>query len=157
MKMNFSFISKEAAVLPNQEYNTKQKDCVLRCLRENADRALTIDELTQLLHLQGEPVGKTTVYRRVDKLVQSGEVRKFTAERGQSATFQLMEHHHNCEDHLHLKCVRCGKFIHLECDVMAGVNEHILEHHGFRVDNTKSLLFGLCSDCMEQEARHGTD
>ena len=82
--------------MPNQEYNTKQKDCVLRCLRENADRALTIDEVTQLLHLQGEPVGKTTVYRRVEKLVESGEVRKFNDESGQRDTFQMMEDHNNC-------------------------------------------------------------
>ena len=157
MKLIFSFISKEATALPNQEYKTKQKDCVLRCLRENADRALTIDELTQLLHLGGEQIGKTTVYRQVDKLVNSGDVRKFTAERGQSATFQLMEHHHNCEEHLHLKCVGCGKFIHLDCDVMAGVNEHIQTHHGFQIDNTKSLLFGLCSDCLNKENTHGAD
>lgn len=157
MKLVFSFILKEAIPLPNQEYKTKQKECVLRCLRENADRALTIDELTQLLHLQGEAVGKTTVYRWVDKLVQSGDVRKFTAGRGSSATFQLMEHPHACEDHLHLKCVHCGKFIHLDCEVMAGVNEHIQAHHGFRIDNTKSLLFGVCSDCMEKESSHGTD
>ncbi len=143
--------------MPNNEYQTKQKQSVLHCLKKNSERALTADELTALLHGDGVRIGKTTVYRCLDKLVQSGEVRKFTAERGQSATFQLMEHHHNCEDHLHLKCVRCGKFIHLECDVMAGVNEHISEHHGFRVDNTKSLLFGLCKDCLEKEKSHGAD
>ena len=93
----------------------------------------------------------------VDKLLQSGQVRRFTAERGRSATFQLMEDHRNCSDHLHLKCVRCGRFIHLECGVMAGVNEHILEHHGFWVDNAKSLLFGHCKDCMKEEKDHGAD
>ena len=157
MKLIFSFILWEERILPNQEYQTKQKQSVLACLRANSTRALTIEELTALLHAQGEQIGKTTVYRWVDKLVQSGDVRKFPAERGKSAAFQLMEHPQSCEEHLHLKCVQCGKFIHLECDVMAGVNEHILEHHGFRIDNTKSLLFGLCSDCLKKENCHGAD
>ena len=143
--------------MPNHEYQTKQKQCVLQCLRANSDRALTIDELTALLREGGEPIGKTTVYRCVDKLLQSGQVRRFTPERGRSATFQLIEDHHNCSEHLHLKCTACGRFIHLECDVMAGVNEHILAHHGFWIDNTKSLLFGLCSDCLEEENTHGAN
>ena len=148
---------KEGILLPNQEYRTKQKQCVLLCLQENSDRALTVDELTEKLREKNAPIGKTTVYRCLDKLVQSGAVRKFTAERGKSAAFQLMEHPHKCEEHLHLKCVGCGKFIHLECSVMAGVNEHILLHHGFQIDNRKSLLFGLCEDCLKKEKDHGAD
>lgn len=143
--------------MPNQEYQTKQKRSVLACLRANSDRAMTAQELTALLCAEGTQVGKTTVYRCLDKLSQSGLVRRFSAGRGQSATFQLMEHHQDCSEHLHLKCTGCGRFIHLECDVMAGVNEHILEHHGFWIDNTRSLLFGLCSDCLEKEKNHGAD
>lgn len=143
--------------MPNNEYQTKQKQSVLQCLRENSERALTADELTALVHNRGTQVGKTTVYRCLDKLVQSGLVRRFSAGRGQSATFQLMEHHQHCSEHLHLKCTGCGKFIHLECGVMDGVNEHVLEHHGFLIDNQKSLLFGLCSDCLEKEKHHGAD
>ena len=143
--------------MPNNEYQTKQKQSVLQCLRSNSERALTAEELTALLHAGGAKIGKTTVYRCLDKLSQSGLVRRFSAGRGQSATFQLMEHHQPCSEHLHLKCTACGRFIHLECGVMAGVNEHVLEHHGFWIDNTKSLLFGLCKDCLEKEKDHGAD
>ncbi|MBR6314463.1 MAG: transcriptional repressor [Clostridia bacterium] len=143
--------------MPGNEYKTKQKQSLLRVLRENSERALTIEEWTALLHKQGAPIGKTTVYRWMDKLVESGLVRKFTAGRGQSATFQPVEPHRDCDSHLHLKCVSCGKFIHLDCDVMAGVNEHVLEHHGFQIDNRRSLLYGLCEDCLKKENRHGAD
>ena len=143
--------------MPNNEYQTKQKQSVLQCLKANSDRALTADELTALLHDAGAQIGKTTVYRCLDKLVGGGLVRRFSAGRGQSATFQLMEQHQNCGEHLHLKCSGCGRFIHLDCDVMADVNDHVLEHHGFWIDNRKSLLFGLCKDCLEKEKSHGAD
>ena len=35
--------------MPNNEYQTKQKQSVLQCLKANSDRALTADELTALL------------------------------------------------------------------------------------------------------------
>ena len=143
--------------MPGNDYQTKQKQCLLECLRANSDRALTIEEWTALLHKQRERIGKTTVYRCLDKLVESGLVRKFTAGRGQSATFQLVEPHRGCDSHLHLKCVSCGKFIHLDCDEMEGVGKHVLEHHGFQIDNRQSLLYGLCEDCLKKENRHGAD
>ncbi len=143
--------------LPGNEYQTKQRQSLLDCLRANSERALTIDEWTALLHARGETIGKTTVYRWMDKLVQSGRVRKFTAGRGESATFQLMEPHRGCESHLHLKCLSCGKFIHLDCDEMEGVSEHVRAHHGFQIDNRRSLLYGLCEDCLKKEKDHGAD
>ncbi|MBQ4207907.1 MAG: transcriptional repressor, partial [Clostridia bacterium] len=68
--MEFQFHIKEAATLPNNEYQTKQKQSVLQCLKANSDRALTADELTALLHDAGAQIGKTTVYRCLDKLVE---------------------------------------------------------------------------------------
>ena len=141
-----------------QGYQTKQKDSILQCLKEHSERAYSMDELVSMMERAGVNVGKTTVYRHVQRLVDNGQVRKFVEPDGKCATFQYMEQHTHCCDHLHLKCVGCGKFIHLDCELMDSVNAHILSHHGFRVDNAKSLLFGLCEDCMKKEGdTHGAD
>ena len=137
-----------------QEYKTKQKDCILRCLQAHAERAYSMDELLGLIEAQGLRVGKATVYRYLQKLADSGRVRKFVAPDEKRATFQYVDAAHDCSAHLHLKCASCGRFIHLDCSLMHEVNEHLLSHHGFLVDNEKSLLFGLCEDCLKKE---GTD
>ena len=132
-------------------YKTKQRQYIYDFLKENCETAFTIDEITEKIGKQNVSVGRTTVYRNVEKLVQSGQVRKFIDQKGKSSTFQFVEQHTHCSEHIHLKCVGCGKFIHLDCELMENVNNHILEEHGFCIDNSKSLLFGLCEDCMKEK------
>ena len=137
-------------------YQTRQKRQILQCLMENAGSALTVDALTDRINAAGHCAGRTTVYRFVEKLASQGQVRKFPQDRGKSATYQYLPHPDACEKHLHLKCSRCGKFIHLDCEILRQMDSHILEEHGFRVDHAKSVLFGLCEDCRKEE-HHGAD
>lgn len=132
-------------------YRTKQKQYIYDFLKENCERSFTIDEITERIAKQNASVGRTTVYRNVEKLAKSGEVRKFVDQKGKSSTYQYVEHHTHCSEHIHLKCISCGKFIHLDCEMMDSVNEHILDEHGFSIDNSKSLLFGLCKNCMREK------
>ncbi len=137
--------------MENHEYKTKQKDCILQFLQAHCETAYSIDNLVSLLEQNGMSVGKTTVYRHVQKLAEQGLVRKFVEPNGKCATFQYVGTHDDCSGHLHLKCTGCGKYIHLDCALMNSVNAHILSDHGFRVDNTRSLLFGLCEECLQKE------
>ena len=144
--------------MDDKGYKTKQKDCILQCLRAHCSRAHSMDELLALMKEEGLGVGKTTAYRHVQRLVDSGRVRKFVDPDGKCATFQYLDEVGDCKKHLHLKCTRCGRFIHLDCTLMDDMREHILNHHGFLVDSEKSLLFGLCEDCLKKEdATHAAD
>lgn len=136
-------------------YKTKQKAVILDCLKNNSDREFTVDGLVELLKSESFAVGRTTVYRYLDYLVKNGDVRKFVSDSTRQATFQYIEHKHECEEHMHLKCIKCGKLIHLSCDFMNGVSEHILSHHNFRLDNAKTTLLGICEDCYREEATNG--
>ena len=49
--------------------------------------------------------------------------------------------------HLHLKCVKCGKIIHLECHFMEEISHHIEESHGFTLQCKNSILYGVCKEC----------
>ena len=128
----------------------------MESLQSGAQRSLTVDEITARINENGGKVGRTTVYRHLEALLAQGRVRKFSDGSGKCATFQFVPDPGDCEHHMHLKCVRCGKYIHLDCDEMQQVNAHIFEAHHFRVDNVQSLLVGLCEDCLKEE-RHGAD
>jgi Fur family ferric uptake transcriptional regulator len=58
----------------------------------------------------------------------------------------------SCATHFHLKCARCGALIHLECEEMTRLIEHIYREHGFRTDLTHSAFYGTCAECSQKEA-----
>ncbi|MBQ8504104.1 MAG: transcriptional repressor [Clostridia bacterium] len=129
-------------------YNTKQKQLIKSVMTDNKDKQLTCEEIADLLKNMGTPVGKTTVYRFLEKLTENGEVRKFIGINGKSTSFQLIDKELKCEEHLHLRCTECGKLFHLGCEFMNGVGEHIQKHHRFRIDNSKTVILGLCENCQ---------
>lgn len=130
-------------------YKTKQRSKVLDCLIQNKNKHMTAEDIVAYLKEHGAAVGKATVYRTLEKLLSEGNVRKYICEEGKSACFQYVEDN-SCNSHFHLKCVKCGKLIHLECDYLSDLEKHIFEHHKFTVDNTKTVLYGICGDCSHE-------
>ena len=61
----------------NQVYKTRQRDLILEVLKKQGNRHLTAQEVTDLLHKKGTAVGKSTVYRYLEKLAQDGIVKKY--------------------------------------------------------------------------------
>ena len=138
-------------------YKTRQRSDILGCLRENAEKSMTVDEITQALAKRGCVVGRTTVYRYLDSLTELGKVRRFLREGEKSSAFQFVGDHNECSEHIHLRCRKCGKFVHLGCGFMKDANEHLLMDHGFCVDNEKTILVGICADCMKGDEKNGSD
>lgn len=133
--------------MPKSTYNTRQKQIIYDYLSDNRELLLTCDEISDGLKLQSTPVGKATLYRFLDMLVSSGDARKVVDQSKKSAAYQLLDKEMNCDDHMHLKCNCCGSITHLGCDFMHSVGEHILEHHQFRIDNSRTLIYGVCNKC----------
>lgn len=133
----------------SSSYKTRQRDQILDCLIQNRDRHITADEILAKLSEENAAVGKTTIYRYLDKLVSQGAVRKYFIEEGKSACYQYMGEDPVCNEHFHLKCIGCGKLIHLECHYMGNLDSHIREHHDFAVDHSKTVLYGKCGDCAK--------
>ncbi len=131
-------------------YKTRQRDQILDCLIKNKERHITADEIMFAVNGEKPLVGKTTVYRYLDKLVSQGTVRRYFVEGGKSACYQYMEQNGTCCRHFHLKCVDCGQLFHLECDYLGEIEAHIRNHHDFRVDHSKTVLYGQCGSCAEK-------
>lgn len=132
-------------------YNTKQSRLIENILMKNKDRHMTADEIFDMLRSTDEPVGKTTVYRHLEKLCADGAIRKFMGGEGDSACFQYSGDNKGCKAHYHLKCTKCGKLIHAECDFLNELSKHIFEEHGFSVDGSRTVLYGICDECLKKK------
>lgn len=128
-------------------YNTKQKQLILDLFLSNKEKQFTCEEIEEQLKQKGTPVGKSTVYRYILKLQNEGKVRKFTDESLKSATYSFVENKEECSQHLHLKCLDCGEFVHLNCHITQEVTSHLIKDHKFCLDNSKTVLYGLCEKC----------
>lgn len=146
MKLNFIF-----KLVIQMQYNTKQKASITAILEKAGGAHITAEDISRALAEQGISVGKTTVYRQLERLTEQGIVRKFFVDEG-SACYQYVGEHGDCHNHYHFKCAVCGKLLHLECEFMDQVSDHIFEHHGFTISNEKTVLYGICADCRKEQA-----
>ena len=128
-------------------YNTRTRQLILDYLINNRQHAVSASNILEHLEAQGASPNPTTVYRYLDKLAKDGTVIKYVAEKGCQAAYQYVEPGRGCEQHLHLKCVKCGKIIHLECHFMEEISHRIEESHGFTLQCKNSILYGVCKEC----------
>ena len=132
-------------------YKTKQRRAILDFLIENKESHVTVSRISDHLREEGTQVGVTTIYRHLDKLLEQGLVRKYTVDGSTSACFQYSDPMDACSEHFHLKCERCGKLMHLSCDHVAEMCGHIYEQHGFRINLCRTVLYGICEECLKTE------
>ncbi len=96
-------------------YMTSHKKRILDFLIRNRSRHFTIEEIIDALSADCEKPGKSTVYRQISSLLSDGVIRRFEAPEQNCFVYQYAAGA-DCEHHFHLKCSRCGKLLHMECD-----------------------------------------
>ena len=127
------------------EYTTRQRALILNFIKESSSH-LTVSDIVDGLKLQNIAIGKATVYRTLEKLCESGMVRKFVIDEKSGACYQYARDA-ECANHFHLKCIKCGRLIHLSCDFLSKMEEHILSEHNFKVSSGKTVIYGVCYSC----------
>lgn len=127
------------------EYSTKQRDAILTYLKENNAHTTASDILFHLKE-QGFNVSTATVYRTLDKFESEGIVKKMVVGDGSGACYQFADSD-GCSEHFHLKCIKCGKLIHLSCEFLHAMEEHIFDDHGFTVSSGRTVIYGICQSC----------
>lgn len=134
-------------------YSTKQQQAVLRCLESRESEALSAQELAEELRREGFSVGLATIYRQLERLEEAGVVHKVNTESG--AFYLYCSHGEGRRDCFLLKCQRCGRIRHLDCDHLKDLYEHLETAHHFRIDPRRTLFTGLCEECAREEDTHG--
>ena len=130
------------------EYNTEQKKLLLDFLERNSDRSYTIDEIVEgIKSSSGEhSLGRSTVYRLMTRLCEEKRVQRFAGEGSRRFLYRMIADDH-CRDHLHLKCLSCGKILHLDRATSDALLEQVRLMKDFSVSEEDTLLFGNCAQC----------
>ncbi len=128
------------------EYITRGYLLVKNTLKNARGVPLSADAIFALLKAEGETVGRTTVYRQLERLCEEGNARRTQIDGTSLFCFSDSV----CEEHYHLLCTRCGKLDHLSCARLEELVSHIGQDHGFRVDPSLTTLYGLCAFCARQ-------
>ena len=135
-----------------RSYRTKQRANILEFIKSNKDIHITADTIIEHFKNNGNPVGKATVYRYLENLVEENVIRKYIAEdNNHAACYQYIDDSSECQTHYHMKCTKCGALMHLKCEELSEISSHILKEHNFKIDICKTVLYGLCGNCMSNE------
>lgn len=136
------------------EYVTEQKRILKKILEDNSDSAYTVEELMDKLRsvCPDKAPGKSTVYRLITHLVDEGSVKRFVRGNSRKFAYQIVIGEH-CDCHLHLKCMDCGRLIHLDEAVSDELLEKVRSNSHFSVNEEATVLFGRCEGCNDNKTQ----
>ena len=133
------------------DYRTRLKSELLSLLKEHKAQPMQAKEIYECLQKRGQSANLATVYRQLDRLVEEKALVKSISEHGKGAHY-LWSEAGACYGHLHMQCIRCGMILHLDCDDADAFAEHLKKEHGFALSVQKTVLYGVCADCAEENA-----
>ena len=128
-----------------EEHNlkhTKQREAVLEVFVA-ATGHITSEDIYQKVRDRYPNIGYTTVYRTMKLLCEAGLASERHFDDG-ITRYEIAHEHHD-----HLVCVRCGKIVEFECEMIESAQERIAEAHGFRILRHRHELYGHCPDCRK--------
>ena len=128
-------------------YNTRQREAILNYILSLKDTHVTAAQIAEHFECENVPIGRTTIYRHLDKLVGDGLLRRYITDGISGACYQHVDSDENCRVHMHLKCEDCGKLQHLDCDALNDIERHFLDKHAFTINAMKTVLYGKCGNC----------
>ena len=114
---------------------------------------VTVQEIREYFKDREIAVGTTTIYRQLEKMVKDGLVEKYVVEGTNSACFEYIGESETSdyESCYHCKCEKCGKLIHLHCEDVVKLEQHLMDSHGFRMDPCRTVFYGICEECRGLE------
>lgn len=122
--------------------NTIQCALVLEAVRQLMCHA-TADEIYEELIHKHPNISRGTVYRNLQRLCETGQIRKVEIPCGADR----FDHH--CSDHYHISCVRCGHVFDVDLAYMADLEQSITNTHGFVFTEHDIIFKGVCPDCQK--------
>lgn len=124
---------------------SRQRKKILETLRMNPVHP-SAEYIHKILKEKDSKVGLATVYRNLNKLSETGEIKKI---RGLEDS---VHYDHNTHLHYHFYCTKCKKIFDLPTDIAPNLVQKAQMMTGFQIDTHEIVLHGLCRDCkIEKE------
>ena len=114
---------------------------ILSILQQPLNQHISAEDVYKILLEQNEEIGLATVYRVLNQFDDAGIVTRHHFEGGKSV-FELAHKAH----HDHLVCLKCGKVVEFEDDVIEQRQSDIAVEHKIKLTNHSLYLYGECED-----------
>jgi Fe2+ or Zn2+ uptake regulation protein len=96
-------------------------------------------------------IGRATIFRTLDVLAELELVERIDLPSGEHAYVACEPSHHH-----HVVCSRCGRTQDVEDAGLRAVVRDVTRRTGYRIDEHRLELFGLCPSCQATEPAAGT-
>ncbi len=120
---------------------------ILTILQQPGNQHISAEDVYKILLEQHEEIGLATVYRVLNQFDDAGIVTRHHFEGGKSV-FELSQKQH----HDHLVCLKCGKVVEFEDNIIEQRQNDIAKSHNITLTNHSLYLYGECEDKEACEA-----
>lgn len=126
-------------------YMTEQRKQLFAFLQENPDKQFSAKQIAD--SLSDSSVSLSAVYRNLTYLQEKGLINRFTKEGNRELFYQYI-HLDDCRNCIHMNCIKCGETFHMNVDIADKMLEDILRTDGFQIKKEKSVIYGICKNCI---------
>lgn len=120
--------------------NTIQRSLVFDAVKELHCHA-PANEIYEHVIKNHPNVSRGTIYRNLNLLSDMGEIRKVEIPNSADC------YDHQCHDHYHLQCIKCGRVFDVDMDFILDLDLHINNTHGFEFVSHDIVFKGICPEC----------
>ncbi|MEA4946718.1 MAG: Fur family transcriptional regulator [Oscillospiraceae bacterium] len=128
-------------------YKTAQRRRLMDFLQNNPDKQFSAQQIAA--NLPAPEISLSAIYRNLSVLESAGLINRFVKEGSREVYYQYTQAE-RCRNRIHLICTKCGKTLHAEPAMADRLQSEALTSAGFRVDRSKTVLYGLCKDCQDK-------
>ncbi len=134
-----------------KSYHTKTTDLISQFIQTKEDCSFTAGELSSFLKEHGVVVNKTTIYRNLEKMTESGRLVKHKSMISDGFVYEAAEEENHCAEHIHFQCCKCGSVIHLSDKKTEEYLKNLSEELGLQINMNLSSLNGICQKCRSKD------
>ena len=131
-------------------YKTKAREVIISYLKKHQEQRLTAREIYEAVCNGEVEVNRTTIYRNLDRLCETGELMRFKEPNRDAWYYQYSDEHQHCDKHMHAQCSECGKIFHLENDFVEDFEEKLHQFYGIDINASKTMIVGKCDKCNKK-------
>lgn len=125
---------------------TRQRLLVANALAASG-RRLTAEQLYRALRRREPAIGRATVFRTLETLVEAGVARRLELDGHVYAYVACLPAHHH-----HIACTRCGRVEEIDEAYVAPIAERLAAEMGFEIDDARLDFYGRCATCRSEQA-----
>lgn len=109
--------------------------------------AFTAADLVADVRARRLGIGRATIFRAIDLLESVGSVERIDLQNGEHAYVACLPAHHH-----HVICSRCANATEIGDLGLGSVAREVARRTGYRIDEHRLELFGLCPACQRATA-----